>query len=110
MFQYLGGPWKSGGHRTLFKGAGQEMRANFDHKFSLYRAIYPRMVTWIFKGKVPMNFGTEAHMEDFWYDYVCESSIITGADTSYESNRWACWSQSWDVYDSELDVIVQAYG
>ena len=105
VFSFLGGPWKSKANLQLFRGASKEIFKSFNHQFLLYRALYDRMVRGKYKSRLPLGFGTESHMEDFWWE-IQDDKILSAIDTSYANNRWKGWSNNFEYYEGSMDVML----
>ncbi len=81
VFAYLGVPWKSKANLSMCRSAGRELFRSFNHHFELYRTLYERLVRGEYRNSLPLGFGAESHIEDFWCE-VQEDPILTAIDTS----------------------------
>lgn len=64
LFAWMSGPWGSGGNGQLVKQAATEISKNFTHlDFPLFDLLYERLTLCYHQGRVPTEFGTEAHRQ-----------------------------------------------
>ena len=105
VLAWVRGPWGSEGNLQLLRAASREMFRNFDHRFALYRALYPQIVKSKYKGVFPAGYGTESHYEEVWFDIQFDK-IIEKLGESYSPSRWKSWSDRFDYTAESFDVLL----
>ena len=105
VFGFLHGPWGSNANFGLMKAALKEIGNNFDHRFSLFRILYPRFVHEFWLGERPAGAGSEEHME-IVFGMVVNHDIVCKLDAEFASSRWCQWGLKMQRHQRGCSVVL----
>jgi hypothetical protein len=106
VFSYVRGPWSCESNLQLLRGGMKEMFKHFTWRMVLFdKYLYEPIVKSKHVGALPSGYGSDEHKQKVWEE-IQDDPALSGLSEDYATNRWKCWTDRFEFYESSYDVLL----